>query len=121
MRFLCFALLCGVFFLLTKVDAASTVTDSKVSTTAVAYSTSVDTVPTKSLRGDKSNNDESEERAFGINAIPGLKKITNFVDKQKTASWLKKGKVADDIFAKMKLCRPRSCSRAPSSSHGPST
>ncbi|KAE8964532.1 hypothetical protein PR003_g30058 [Phytophthora rubi] len=48
-------------------------------------------------------NDEDEERAININSIPGIKKITNMVDKRKASSWLKKGKVADDVFTKMKL------------------
>ncbi|GMF52818.1 unnamed protein product [Phytophthora fragariaefolia] len=36
-------------------------------------------------------------------SLPGVKTITKIVDKKKAAIWLKKGKVADDVFTKMKL------------------
>lgn len=57
------------------------------------------------LRMDSAVIEGGEERGISFNSIPGIEKLSKFVDKLKLARWMKKGKTADDVFAKMKLAK----------------
>ncbi|POM81626.1 Avirulence protein (Avh) [Phytophthora palmivora] len=52
------------------------------------------------LRVDDEN---SEERVFGIKSIPGVDKLSSYLNKQKLAKYLKRDKETDAVFAKLKL------------------
>ncbi|OWZ05365.1 Avirulence (Avh) protein [Phytophthora megakarya] len=49
---------------------------------------------------------DDEERAFGIKSIPGVNKVSNFLNNKKLAKYLKTDKEVDDVFVKLKLNSP---------------
>ncbi|OWY92981.1 RxLR effector protein, partial [Phytophthora megakarya] len=51
----------------------------------------------------RSNNEDDEERAFGIKSIPGADKVSSYLTKQKLANYLKKDTDTEAVFAMLKL------------------
>ncbi|KAG6616534.1 putative secreted RxLR effector protein [Phytophthora cinnamomi] len=96
-------LYCGVLVAATILalgNAVSEVENTETKTTE--FSTTV-LNDERFLRVGAEVNEDDEERGISLNSIPGIKKITSIVDEQKASIWLRKGKVADDVFTKMKL------------------
>ncbi|OWZ07306.1 Avirulence (Avh) protein [Phytophthora megakarya] len=54
----------------------------------------------------QSTTGDDEERVFGIKSIPGVNKVSNFLNNKKLAKYLKTDKEVDDVFVKLKLNSP---------------
>ncbi|KAG1696730.1 hypothetical protein DVH05_017952 [Phytophthora capsici] len=65
----------------------------------VAITGNIDTPPTRLLRTQYTD----EERGFGLNLLPGSKKISSFMTDKKLSKYLKSNQEFDDVFIKLKL------------------
>ncbi|POM71238.1 Avirulence protein (Avh) [Phytophthora palmivora] len=92
-----YIILVGAVALLTPATSTSIERDSKV-TSVLARS-----FHTGTNRFLRIHYDDVEERAFGINSIPGVDRFSSYLSKQKLAKYLKNDEDMDVVFTKLKL------------------
>ncbi|KAK1935388.1 hypothetical protein P3T76_010613 [Phytophthora citrophthora] len=89
-----FVAVLGAIAFVANVSAAS-VADK----TAIAGTLPIDTATNRFLRTHYTD----EERAFGLNLIPGGKKVSNLLTDKKLSKYLNNNREIDEVFSKLKL------------------